>query len=86
MKKKETPATQLAREKQANLNRVFYTTLGEGGAPEIMDEMQLYYEPQSLIKKNVDGSVDVYATMAACGAYEVYSRFKQRIALGEKGV
>jgi hypothetical protein len=80
-----TTQSELNREEQARINRIFYQNLGDVGAKEIMDDLVRKFEGRTMIKKLADGSVDPYASIAANGAWEVLSYIRQRIELGEKG-
>ena len=80
--KKETPATKLAREANAAINKAWFDSFH--AAPELLDDLANKFGLRTMVKKN-DGIVDANATLVACGAYEVLSYIKQRIALGKRG-
>ena len=82
--KKESVGRILTKEEQTRLNRKWYDQMARND-DELIEDLKRHFRPHSLIKKDNDGKVDPYATVAACGAYEVYSYIEQRIELGEQG-
>lgn len=81
--KKESVERKLAREAQAKLNRLYFDVLGEGGAAEILEDLESKFELNSMIRRGPDGRVDEFATLANNGAFEVISFIKQRIKNGQ---
>lgn len=85
MKKQQSEAAKLAAAEQQRLNKLYNDVLGETGATEILEDIERKFELRSMLKRGSDGRIDVSATLANNGAYEVVSWIKQRIELGSKG-
>ncbi|RLD52697.1 MAG: hypothetical protein DRI97_14230 [Bacteroidetes bacterium] len=65
---------------QEILNRKYYDV-----DKDILKDLEHHFIPRTLVKKTSDGNtVDEKATLVACGAYEVISYYRQRVALGAK--
>ena len=83
MKRAKTEEQRLAELEQARINRLFYDHLGKDAGTEIIEVLELVFELRSMIKKDKDGKVDPFHTLANCGAYEILSYIKQRIKNGK---
>jgi len=52
---------------------------------DILKDLEHHFAPRSMVRKTADGNtIDESATLVACGAYEVISYYRQRVALGAK--
>ena len=78
--KKPSEAQKIAKEDQAQLNRLFFDHIGD----EIIKDLERHFELKSMIKKDKEGRVDPFLTIANNGAYEVLSYIKQRIDKGSR--
>jgi len=83
MKRKKTEEQLLAESEQARINRLFFDMLGKDAGTEIVEDLVKHFELRSMIKKDKDGKVDPFQTLANNGAYEVVSYIKQRINNGQ---
>jgi hypothetical protein len=82
MKKPQSPERKAAQSEQKRINKLFFDALGENGAFEVVEDLERHFELKSMLKRAPDGVIDVYATIANNGAYEVLSWIKQRIENG----
>lgn len=81
--KPESPTRKAAKEIQTKLNREW--ARAHEGKPELVEDLERNFSVRSPLKRDKNGSVDVYQTIANCGALEAIEFIRQRIQLGIEG-
>ena len=84
-KRPDSPERIAAKAEQTRINKLWFIHMGEEhGAKELMEDIERNFNVHSPLKRCKDGSVDVYQTIANCGALEMYDWMRQRIKLGSE--